>query len=139
MSLADSIYEANAEVVEPSLLEELVDMAVGNSVRDRPDELSIHQLHLRGDQIYRGQEALEETTTNVYRLTEYDNRIPPHTAILFWQKLKPRLPVLDKRVIQISTNLFWDKEKGEIVNYEEICDRYGLAEPNDETSPSENV
>lgn len=124
MSLVDDIYEAGYLSTKTSLLDILVDKAMENSLRDRPDEFSPCQLHLRGNEIYRGHEVVEETPANVYRLTEYDEYIPPHTAILFWQKLKPKLPRLDTSIIQISNNLFWDKEKGEILDYEQISARY---------------
>lgn len=139
MSLVDDIYEASGSTVGTSLLETLVDRAVENSLRDRPDEFSPYQLHLRGEDIYRGHEAIEETSANVYRLTEYDDYIRPHTAILFWQRLKPRLPRLDTSIIQISNQLFWDKERGEILDYEQISDRYKDLQSESDTTTPKNI
>lgn len=139
MSLVDDIYNASSKSTKTSLLNILVDKAVENSMSVRPDEFSVYQLHLRGDEIYRGHDVIEETSANVYRLTEYDEYIPPHTTVLFWQKLKLRIPHLDTSIIQLSNNLFWDKEKGEILNYEQISDRYkNLQSKNDEIA-SEDV
>lgn len=128
MSLADSIYEANESQQETShsLSDQLVEKAVEKSIRDRPDQFSVYQLHLRSGMIYLGHEKIKEIIENVYRLTEYEDRIPVPILILFWQKLKRVLPTLDTSIIQISDDLFWDKDNGKVINKEEVYERYQI-------------
>lgn len=115
MSLADSIYEANSKSFQTSFLDELVEMALAVSVRDRTDETTIYQLHLEDNQIYYGHDKIDENRANVYRLTEYEEKISEPQLLLFWKRLRDKLPVLDRSVIQISKNIFWDKNNGEII------------------------
>lgn len=120
MSLVDSIYEASESQEEQrSLVDTLVEKAVENSVAKRPNEFSVHQLHLRGDEIWYGYKLVEETQQNVYVLTEWEDRIPQPTLYIFWSRLKTKLPVLNLNYIQISDNLLWDKESGGIINLKE--------------------
>lgn len=120
MSLADSIYEANNNLPKTSFSDELVSMAINNSIRNRDDEFSIYQLYRKGREIWHGHEEVKQTIANIYRLTGYEERIPVPIAINFWVKLLPRLPELRLDIIQISNNLFWDKNNGEIITKEEI-------------------
>lgn len=120
MSLADSIYEAsNPERGPKSLLTQLVGKAMAKSIAGRPDQYSVYQLHLRGDEVWNGHERVEETQQNVYLLTEWEEKIPQPILIIFWSRLKEKLPVLDTNYIQISDNLLWDKTNGEIINIKE--------------------
>lgn len=130
MSLVDSIYKANEEpesrpVSENErLLKYLVDEAIRESETQRWDEFSIYQLHVEDGKLYYGHSEVAETEKNMYRLTRSLEKIPSHLMPIFWDRLKRRLPVLDKSVIQISDNLFWDKDKGEILNKEQIYEKY---------------
>lgn len=139
MSLADKIYEANEtpELDERDLgyddefglrvwqtTDYIVARALAIAVRDRQGRYSIHQLHLRGDTIYNGNQIVEETTENIYRLSEYDRFIPRGQRTVFWRKLKQHLPVLDPNVIQISDDLFWDKDEGMVKKESEIGEKY---------------
>lgn len=124
MSLADSIYEANDSVLKFSFSDELVDMAVEKSVRNRIDAFTIYQLYRKGDEIWYGHDKVKQTKENVYRLTGYEERIPVPVLINFWVKLVQRLPELCLDVIQISDDLFWDKTNGEIIDKEVIYERY---------------
>lgn len=120
MDLVDSIYEASNSPTEGnSLLNELVEKAVENSVKNRPDEFSMHQLYLRDGEIWYENKPVEETTKNMYLLTGSEEKIPKPLTYLFWQELKTRLPQLSKDYIQISPNLLWDKNNGEVITKEE--------------------
>lgn len=139
MDLADSIYEANQEPERNPLdlgyddelglrvwdkIDYVVARAIAIGIRDRDDRYSIHQPHIRGSKVYIGNEEIEETLQNVYRLSEYGKTIRPGQLVIFWKKLKKCLPRLDPSVIQISNNLFWDKDGGEVKNEKEICEKY---------------
>ena len=134
MSLADSIYDASNQSTKASLLEKLVEMAINNSQANRRDEFTMYQLYLNNGNIYYGHDIIKETKANVYRLTKYEEKIPEPQLLLFWDELKTRLPVLDTSVYQISDNLFWSKSDGEVLNKEEIYEKYGLLGPEDQSN-----
>lgn len=94
--------------------------ALAIQIRDRKSPYTIHQLHMRGNVIYNGNTLVAENDKNLYYYTESPKKFQPHEKVLFWKKLKPHLPKLDPNIIQISDNLFWNKEKGEIENEENI-------------------
>lgn len=139
MDLADSIYEANQEPEINPLdlgyddelglrvwdnIDYVVARAIAISIRDRKDPNTIHQPHMRGDTIYIGNMPLDETPSNIYKLTEYNKTVRLGDQAIFWRKLKKHLPVLDPNVIQVSDKLFWDKEGGEIKCKEKIYEKY---------------
>lgn len=134
MSLADTIYEAsNGQQGEPTLLNTLVGLAMAKSIANRPDQFSIHQLHLRGDEIWHGYERVAETDKNVYVLTGYEQRIPQPLLYIFWSKLRTKLPSLNLDYIQISDNLLWDKKNGEIINLKEVYESQRTAQQSKES------
>lgn len=139
MDLADSIYEANQEPESNPLdlgyndelglrvwdkIDYVVARAIAIGIRDRNGTYTIYQPHLRGNKVYIGNEEIEETLKNIYRLSEYDKVIRPGQQIVFWKKLKKCLPKLDSSVIQISDDLFWDKDDGEVKSEKNICEKY---------------
>lgn len=139
MDLADSIYEANqVPELDPldlgyddelglrvwDKIDYVVARAIAIGIRDRKDRYTIHQPHVRGDKVYIGNEEIEETVDNIYRLSEYDKPIRPGQKTIFWKKLKKCLPRLDPSVIQVSDNLFWDKDDGEVKDEKKICEKY---------------
>lgn len=139
MDLADSIYEANQEPELNPLdlgyddelglrvwdkIDYVVARAIAIAIRDRKDANTIHQPHMRGDTVYVGNEIVEETMANLYKLSEYGKTIRPGQQVIFWKKLKQHLPRLDPSVIQVSNNLFWDKEEGEVKCKEKIYEKY---------------
>lgn len=144
MGLADEIYEA-IQVEEGSNKDELgiekpdslnadylIERAVALSKLRRPSEHSTSQLHMRSRSIYLGNNAIVESRDNTYILTEYNGYIPPNIDKLFWVKLKTALPKISRNFIQISKNLFWDKDNGEIIDkntLEERLETEPLEEP----------
>lgn len=94
--------------------------ALAIQIRDRVSPYTIHQLHLRGSVVYNGNTPVAENDKNLYYYTESPKKFQPHEKILFWKKLKPHLPRLDPNIIQLSNNLFWNKEKGMVVNEENL-------------------
>lgn len=139
MDLADSIYEASGSEPKDSAdmgyddelglrvwdnIDYVVARAIAIGIRDRKDPYTIHQPHVREDKVFIGNERIEENLHNLYRLTEIDRRISQTQQIIFWRKLKTFLPKLEPRVIQVSDNLFWDKEDGNVKNKEEIYEKY---------------
>lgn len=138
MDLADSIYEANQEPELNPLdlgyndelglrvwdnIDYVVARAIAIGIRDRKDRYTIYQPHIRDGKVYIGNEEIEETLHNVYRLSEYNKFIRPGQQAIFWKKLKKCLPRLDPSIIQISDNLFWDKDGGEVKNEREIFEK----------------
>lgn len=139
MDLADSIYQANQAPERNPLdlgyndelglrvwdkIDYVVARAIAIGVRDRKDRYSIHQPHVRGDEVYIGNELIEENVKNIYRLSEYTKSIHTGQQVIFWKKLKKCLPRLDPNVIQVSDDLFWDKEGGDVKSEKEICEKY---------------
>lgn len=139
MSLADDIYEASAEGPSTDPVDGLVEMAIKKSAQDRYDEFTLYQLYLRDGEIYYGHEKIEETRNNVYLLTGYIEKIPEPQLLLFWPRLKKHLPKLDLSIIQISDNLFFDRNTGSVINKEELYERYTSGESTDDNIASENV
>ena len=134
MSLADAIYESNYGGGIEHPLDELglaiwdnieyyVARAIAVSHRDRPDEFSIYQLHMEGEQIFNGHKEVKESYENINVLTETTKRFNVGEKAMFWKILKQCLPVLDKNYIQISDNLLWDKTNGEVINIKEEYER----------------
>lgn len=138
MSLADQIYEGNSQDTHPLDLgyedelglevfdnaEYLIARAIAVARRDRTSEFTVNQPHMRGDIIYYGSFPLSETEANLHKLTEYDGRVPIARRALFWKKIKKHLPRLDTSIYQISPNLFWDKDSGNVIRKEEIYEKY---------------
>lgn len=130
MSLADELYEANtpgADHEEDELglaiwdnVEYVVARALAVARRDRKDEFTVDQPHMRGDVIYLGNRPLKEDYTNLVKLTKFTGKISPANQILFWEILKEHLPRLNRRIIQVSENIFWNVEDGELITKEEL-------------------
>lgn len=139
MSLADDIYEASGRGSSTDPVDELVEMAINKSAQDRHDEFTFYQLHIRDGEIYHGHEKVEESRNNVYLLTGYMEKIPEPQLLLFWPRLKKHLPKLDLSIIQISDNLFFDRNIGSIIKKEELYERYTGRESTDDGCSSENV
>lgn len=127
MSLVDSIYESNHDDGLEHPLDELglaiwdnleyyVARAIAVSHRDRPSEFSIYQLHMEGEQIFNGHKEVKETHENINVLTETTRKFNVGEKAMFWKILKQCLPVLDRSIIQISDNLIWNKNTGEVIN-----------------------
>lgn len=149
MSLADEIYEGNQGPrpegdmgYDDELglrvwdnIEYQVARALAIQIRDRISPFTIHQLHMRGDIVYYGNNPVAENTQNLYYYTESPKRFSHSEQVLFWKRLKPHLPRLDTDIIQISEHLFWNKKEGEVINNEN-CSISGGESP---TIPSENV
>lgn len=135
MSLADSIYESNGSStrVDP-LVESLISLALEKSASQASSAWSMDNLHRRGEEIWQGQTRIERTTANIYKLTEYTEKILEPIAVVFWEALKRELPVLDMEIFQISKHLFWDRENGEILTDKQVSDRFRVYD-NDEKVP----
>lgn len=132
-SLADSIYNANADtvvIVDP-LINMLVERAISINKLEGKSSWSIFQLHLRKTGIWLGNRLVDETKNNLYWLTEYSDKVPEPLAIGFWKELKRRLPMLDRNIFQISAHLFWDRENGEILTDKQISDRFKVYDNNE--------
>lgn len=130
MTLADELYEANLpdsglEYDELGLaiwdkVEYVVARALAVAIRDRKDEFTVDQPHMRGDIVYFGNKPLKEDYTNLVKLTKFTGKISPANQILFWEKLKEHLPHLNRKIIQVSENIFWDVENGTLISKEEL-------------------
>lgn len=137
MSLADTIFEASGG--ESQATDELgltiwnnVDYLIARTLaigeRDRPDQYSVYQPHVRGTRIWVGHQQIPENTDWFYRLTEYDGRIPQGRQVLYWKRVKNYLPKLDPTIYQISENLFWSKKEGKIITKEDLNGQTSQAE-----------
>lgn len=136
MSLADELYEANApgadhEEDELGLaiwdnVEYVVARALMIASKERKDQFTIDQPHMRGDQIWFGNKPLKEDYKNLVKLTRFTKRISPAKQIMFWETLKKYLPRLNKSIIQVSDNIFYDVEEGELIDKEELANRANI-------------
>lgn len=134
MSLADDLYKANQG--DPNHPEDELGLAIWDKVeyyvaralaiqtRDRESPFTTHQLHMRDGELYFGEQIVKENSTNFYYYTETDKHLSQGQQVLFWKKLKNCLPTLDKSIIQISPNLFWDKPNGVVIGIGEIEERH---------------
>lgn len=130
MNLAESIYQANEEeqkrpVDEFGLgiwdnVDYYVARALAVSYRSAPDIHSIYLIHKRGDGLYQGHQKIEETKQNITRLAQKDHKFTAWEQMYFWQTLKKNVPKLNLRYLQISDNLVWDKERGEVIPIKEV-------------------
>lgn len=130
MSLADELYEANLpdsglEYDELGLaiwdnVQYVVARALAVARRDRKDEYTVDQPHMRDDIIYFGNKPLKEDYANLVKLTKFTGRISPANQILFWEILKEHLPHLNRKIIQVSAHIFWDVDAGELKTRKEI-------------------
>lgn len=134
MSLADAIYESNQGGGAEHPLDELglaiwdniqyyVARAIAISHRDRPDETSMYQLYVDGDKIFNGHKEVVENVENINSLTETVRRFNTGEKVMFWKILKQHLPKLDRNFIQISDNLVWNKNNGEVIEIKEVYER----------------
>lgn len=146
MSLADELYEA---IQNPNdhpddelglaiwdNVDYYVARALAIQIRDRESPFTIHQLHLRDGILYYGNSIVAQNSTNFYYYTETDRKLSTGQMVLFWKKLKTCLPVLDKSIIQISDNLFWDRPRGMVIGIGEIKEKYGSGSGTSEKSDS---
>lgn len=131
MSLADDIYESNHGGGLEHPLDELglaiwdnieyyVARAIAISQRDRPDVFSIYQLYTDGDKIYKGHEEIKEDYANINLLTETTKKFNIGEKTIFWKTLKECLPVLNRNFLQISDNLLFDVNSGDVINIKDI-------------------
>lgn len=145
MGLADQLYEANQ--ANPEHPEDELELAIWDNmeyyvartlaiqIRDRISPYTIHQLHIRDDEIYFGNNLVPQNAKNFYYYTETDRNLSTGQIVLFWKKLKSYLPQLDKSIIQISDHLFWSKPDGEVITLEEIEEKYGTKPQSETTEP----
>lgn len=87
-------------------------------LRDRKiepfEEDTVNRLHTRDGLIFRGDEEIEETTENFYRLTGVVDNVKYGLRLNFWQVLKRKIPSLSRAAIKISEDLYWDQKNGEV-------------------------
>lgn len=124
MGLAESILDAiereERGEEEEDQVEELVQMALDNSQKYRRSSEDIYQLYIDNGRIYLGHQEVDENLNNIYRLTGYKGKIREPADVLFWSELHSRLPYLNRGIIQVSDNLFWDINNGEIIKKEKL-------------------
>lgn len=137
MSLADQIVKRNEEasdaspstdefgipIPEPETPEYLVARALLIDTRAHEGEPRIHGLHTRRHQLYSGHTPLKETIATLYELTHLRRRVADWEAAAFWRELKKRVPALSRRCLEITDDLYWDLERGELVSREEAGER----------------
>lgn len=131
MSLADKIVERNSRpnpnetqadefgIVPPvpCNADYLVARALILDWQSLPDGASrIHGLHLREDTIFRGHTPIAENRRNMLELTRLTRRVADWEEVAFWRVLKQRLPKLNRKILEITSNLYWDIEQAELID-----------------------
>lgn len=141
MSLADQIVERNMTtspnqevdefgipVPHPETPEYLVARALALDERHLEEtEPRIHGLHLRGSTLFRGHTPLEENRRTVLKLAQLKRSLRDWEEVEFWRILRQCVPVLNRRILQIATDLYWDTDKAELINREEAYERANKA------------
>lgn len=143
MSLADAIMAA-AEAAESSRYDDLglippapdpatdeipvlalAHYLVARTLKKQHDanpksQYSNQRLHTKDGVIYQGNERVEETAYNLYKLSGYDGRISRPLQVRYWVVLKDHIPHLNTDYFQVDDYTFWDKKNGEIITTEEL-------------------
>lgn len=134
MSLADQIVERNTNsspnqevdefgipVPTPETPEYLVARALALDQRAlEPTEPRIHGLHLRGTTVFRGHTELKECRKTLLELTRLKRNTKDWEEAEFWRLLKQYLPTLNRRILEIAPDLYWDIEKAELINRKQV-------------------
>lgn len=71
-------------------------------------------LHKRKDGIYIGDEHIDCTLDNIYRLSAINRPVRGYERPQVWEILKQHIPELDESKIIIDDYSYWDIEKGEL-------------------------
>lgn len=136
MSLADQIAERNTEqdqnnnidelglpVPQPETPEYLVARALLLHTPKDSTPNAGNCLHRRGGQLYLGRIPLDEKKATLYDLTHLRRPLKEWEVAAFWRTLKQYAPVLDRRFLQVADDLYWDIEKAELLDYNEVNTR----------------
>lgn len=94
-----------------------------NQEVDAHGVVSLKSLHARGGEIYLGNSPIKQTQNNVYQLTRYRQSVREWEQAAFWQLLFKYLPRLNRRILHVSGDLYWDTEKAELISLEEAKER----------------
>lgn len=98
---------------------------LGLRVRDTTDYVVARILKLNTDLytdqekklIYQGRGLVQQTPASLYRLSQSRRPIPPHYQQIVWVRLLSLLPVMDEHIIEVTPDLYWDKNKGELYEH----------------------
>lgn len=137
MSLADKIVEHNAR---PNMDEEADEFGIVPPTPCTPDYLvarallineqaladdepRIHGLHLRDDTIFRWHSPIAENRRTMLELTRLKRNVKAWEEVEFWRLLKKYLPRLNRRILEIAPDLYWDIDKAELINRKQAEER----------------
>lgn len=97
---------------------------IRDRMRPQYDEYSTNCLHTRNGELWQVNTPIEETETNMYRLTGVEYSVPKPIQIKFWEELRNRAPIFSKRCIQVTKNIWWDMENCELLHctYKELME-----------------
>lgn len=135
MSLADQLFDANQTedrvekdelgIPVASNVDYLVARAMVINQKQLSSPYTPYQLHIRGGVVFKGHQELKENYENLVKVTHYTGRVSTANRVMFWEKLKKHLPVLNTDIVQISEHLFWSRLCGKIITLDEIEGKYG--------------
>lgn len=136
MSLADQIAERNQSspnqemdelgipVPTPESPEYLVARALMFDSRDyRESNPWITGLHLRGDVVHKYHTPIPETKKKILELTHIKRNIKDWEEVEFWRVLKEHLPKLNRKILEIAPDLYWDIDKAELITRKQAEER----------------
>lgn len=137
MSLADQIVERNTNsspnqnldefgipIPSPETPEYLVARALCVNEWSLDEmEPRIHGLHLRDEALYRGHTPLKENRRTLLELTRVKRNIRDWEEVEFWRLLKQNVPTLYRRILEVSSDLYWDVDKAQLINREQAEER----------------
>lgn len=85
---------------------------------------TIDRIHRRSDGLYVGEEKIEETLDNAYKLSQYKGTIKKGVAAQFWAELKKMCPKLNTKYLQIDDYSLWRIDTGELVRIPQDPEEY---------------
>lgn len=134
MSLADQIADKQDQSPETQTVDELgipvptpetPEYWVARALRihNYGKDTEISQLHLRGNALYLGHTPLKETENTLYDLTHLRHPVKKWELAAFYRVLRQYVPKLNRNFLQIADNLYWDMQKGELIDKETVLER----------------
>lgn len=84
---------------------------------EEDQSIGISSLHLRQDQIFQGHSPIKEDKTSIYRLTQLKRPLKEWEVVEFWRLLRQYLPRLNRKILRVAQNLYWDTDKAELIDY----------------------
>lgn len=133
-SLADQIADKQEQTPENPSIDELgipiptpetpeYWVARALKIHNPLNHTDIYQIHLRNNTLYLGHTPLKENEDTLYSLTHLRHSVKKWELAAFYRVLKQYAPKLNRNFLQIADNLYWDMQRGELIDKETVLER----------------